>query len=630
MDVLLFREEGLTSPEVQGWLQDWKMNPALVHDFEDAWSSLRDSKFDLILAETSGLGSTSTDFVRQIRGEEASNGLPILLVADRAEKSDIVRAARPVKAEALKRKIASLHREHRRILTQRTLQRLWDEQTRSMLDVQSPHIVFGEAVESLTELSSPEHRRVAEYFTSAGSAISFYNQSRADAQIGYVIKDSTSDIMTQMRKGNAEKWVRLILLSTGCHGNPTLIVRLLAINKAEDVAVMLVYDKPDDVPKNHRTGLRKLGVKTAKRSSLDAAKFTGLIENYVARDKQAKAGKREVLTAQEIHRRVVNDLDTMTRLPPLPQVYERILLLSRDPDSDLHDWIKVIKVDPLTCAVILRHANSLSHGFVSSVTEVDRAIILLGKESIAGLVASEAVRQTLEAVSEVGFDLEDFWMHNLAVGFAAYILSISLDASDSKAASTLQALGLADDTLGLMREIDLPSRVKLDHERENPFVGGILHDIGKGVMVQSYPGLFGLITQELEAQDWKVPMAEVERAVAGGLSHTVVGEILVRKWGLGDDLANVVLYHHRPHLENSFTFLIGLADIIGQAIYPFPRHGKFPIVGNLTTEDLIENARFLPHGFLHQDLIQVDSFSELARAIVPKVRFLTEKMRRSV
>ena len=49
MDVLLFREEGVTSPEVQGWLQDWKMNPALVHDFEDAWSSLRDSTFGQVL-----------------------------------------------------------------------------------------------------------------------------------------------------------------------------------------------------------------------------------------------------------------------------------------------------------------------------------------------------------------------------------------------------------------------------------------------------------------------------------------------------------------------------------------------------------------------------------------------------
>ncbi len=268
MDVLLFREEGVTSPDVQGWLQDWKMNPALVHDFEDAWSSLRDSTFDLVLAETSGLGSVSTEFVRQIRSAEKSNSLPILLVADRAEKSDIVRAAqlgieavvvRPVKAEALKRKIASLHRAHRRALTERILRRLWDEQTASIMDVQSPHIVFGEAVESLTELAAPEHRRLAEYFSNAGSAITFYNQSHAHIPIGYVIKDSTSDIMKQMRKGNAEKWVRLILLSTGCRGNPTLIVRLLAINRSQDVAVMLVYDKPGDVPKTHRTGLRKPG-----------------------------------------------------------------------------------------------------------------------------------------------------------------------------------------------------------------------------------------------------------------------------------------------------------------------------------------------------------------------------------
>ena len=72
-------------------------------------------------------------------------------------------------------------------------------------------------------------------------------------------------------------------------------------------------------------------------------------------------------------------------------------------------------------------------------------------------------------------------------------------------------------------------------------------------------------------------MADVERMASSRreLSHTVVGEILVRKWGLGDELANVVLlgvHHRRPpsRIPAPFTFLVGMADIIGQAIVSIP------------------------------------------------------------
>ena len=98
----------------------------------------------------------------------------------------------------------------------------------------------------------------------------------------------------------------------------------------------------------------------------------------------------------------------------------------------------------MTCAAIFRHINSLNYGFDGAISDIDRAIILLGKRTVLGLVASEAVRQTFSQVEDKGFDLEAFSLHNLATGFAAHLLALPIDADQASAAQQkdLTALNL--------------------------------------------------------------------------------------------------------------------------------------------------------------------------------------------
>ena len=105
-------------------------------------------------------------------------------------------------------------------------------------------------------------------------------------------------------------------------------------------------------------------------------------------------------------------------------------------------------------------------------------------------VAHNTLRQSFTAIEERRFILENFWMHNMAVGFAAYILSLppGEDASGDEKTAQFAALGLDEETVDLLPQIDLPKRVNLT--KESPFVGGIMHDIGKAVMAHSYPAFF--------------------------------------------------------------------------------------------------------------------------------------------
>ena len=75
-------------------------------------------------------------------------------------------------------------------------------------------------------------------------------------------------------------------------------------------------------------------------------------------------------------------------------------------------------------------------------------------------------------------------------------------------------------------------RLRRDPAQAGVFVAGSMHDIGKGVMVNSYPGLFPLLLAEMRSNQWSASMLHAEQEVASGLTHTVTGEILIRKWGL--------------------------------------------------------------------------------------------------
>ena len=135
---------------------------------------------------------------------------------------------------------------------------------------------------------------------------------------------------------------------------------------------------------------------------------------------------------------------------------------------------------------------------------------------------------------------------------------------------------------------------------------------------------------ELQKANWIAPMLRVEQELTGGLTHTVVGEILARQWGLDEKLCQVILHHHQPEIDHTFTLLVSLADVIGQILYPFPKGPHNPLARALEEGDLSDASPFLPAGFFDNPLLSPKEFTALARAIAPKVRYYTEKMSQSI
>ena len=642
MKVLLVEDEPQVGKTILAFLKKWEMDGALAAGPEQALAHLEENSADLLITDLVMPEMSGIEMVRRIRSDEKHRHMPVLMISGQAQKEHILEAseagvsgfvAKPFQPADLKKKIAAALRGHRQQQINHYIKRLADERATLYSNFDGPLIVFGEAVKTADDLRRPEARSLIDYLSFALEAIDQANKRSPEGKLSFILESNTTSIVAQLKRQATRNWVRLVMLSTQCHGNPILIVRLFTINHREQIPIVLVYNHTNEISPAYREGFKKLGVRLISRTKFTRERFQTLIDQYVLQLKPTKKQRpANELTPQALRQQIIEDIEVMTTLPTLPQVYDKILRLSQEPKSDLKDWIAAIKVDPMTCAAIFRHINSLNYGFDGAISDIDRAIILLGKRTVLGLVASEAVRQTFSQVEDKGFDLEAFSLHNLATGFAAHLLALPIDADQASAAQQkdLTALNLPREVFESLARINLPKRLKLDYERENPFVGGIMHDLGKAVMVHAYPGLFPMLLSALKEKSEARSMLDAEREVAGGLTHPLAGEILARKWQLGDELCNAILHHHQPEIDNGYAFLIGLADVVAQSIFPFPKTSRPPVKRALVEGDLQPVRRLLPDGFFDQPLITPKEFSELALAIMPKVKYLTTQMKQAV
>jgi HD-like signal output (HDOD) protein len=89
---------------------------------------------------------------------------------------------------------------------------------------------------------------------------------------------------------------------------------------------------------------------------------------------------------------------------------------------------------------------------------------------------------------------------------------------------------------------------------EEAFLSGLLHDIGRPVMLQALIDLY----REFHL----APDKDVIAATAAA-HHTRVGSMLVARWSLPDTLATTILFHHQPSLAGDgeqASMIISLAD----------------------------------------------------------------------
>lgn len=221
-------------------------------------------------------------------------------------------------------------------------------------------------------------------------------------------------------------------------------------------------------------------------------------------------------------------------IPSLPGLYHQILDELRSEEASLERVAQIVSNDAGMTAKILQLANSAFLGVRHEVTSPTQAVTLIGTEMVRALVLSVHVFSQFEADRGVTSHWTSLWEHSLAVACLAQRIAVH-----EKCGKALVDEG---------------------------FTAGLLHEIGKLVLLARMPEDYSGILETIAAEPGTLSSAE---RVRFGCTHADLGAYLMSIWGLPHPLIQAVAYHDRPSesLERSFSSLtlVHAADAIASS-----------------------------------------------------------------
>lgn len=216
-------------------------------------------------------------------------------------------------------------------------------------------------------------------------------------------------------------------------------------------------------------------------------------------------------------------------LPTLPEVVGKLNKLLEGDGASAADVAKVLQSDPAVAANMLRMVNSAHYGLVVRIASIPLAVSVLGFATTRRVALRAAVFTAFASRRErlPHFDPSEFWRHSIFVGLAA-------------------------------RTIAATSPTFIDVHPEDAYMAGLLHDVGKILLVEKCGARYDAALQRGAAGG--VPDCEVERAEFG-FSHGEIGSVLAHKWSLPEDLAEAIRYHHAPQRSAAYKSLASLVHL---------------------------------------------------------------------
>lgn len=208
-------------------------------------------------------------------------------------------------------------------------------------------------------------------------------------------------------------------------------------------------------------------------------------------------------------RKIVNYINQM---PSLSTTVAKILEICNDPNTSPADLNKVISLDPVLMAKIMKLINSAYYGMSQEVTSLARAIIMLGINTVKNLALSTAVLTRLKDKNQFSaIDMDGFWKHSLGVAVVAKHIA-------------------------KMRNVD-PNMI------EEFFIAGLLHDIGKIPLNSIFSERYLMAMTMSDRTNSPLYMTE-KRTMP--IDHTRSGMLILKTWNVGESIIDSTVHHHEP------------------------------------------------------------------------------------
>jgi len=218
-------------------------------------------------------------------------------------------------------------------------------------------------------------------------------------------------------------------------------------------------------------------------------------------------------------------VESINTLPTVPGVLKRLSAIIEKPRITIVEISAFISNDPALTTKVLKMVNSAIYGFPGRIASVSHATMLLGLNVIKGLLLGVSVFELMQKT------MNGLYEHSLACAIASRVIA----------------------------------QKKNLKEPEEVSVAGLLHDIGKVILVLEFAQEYEAAMKD--ALERKIAIVEAEKTQFSA-THADAGGWLAEKWRFPRNLIEVIEFHHRPALAKNAPLeaaIVHVADMLVRA-----------------------------------------------------------------
>jgi HD-like signal output (HDOD) protein len=204
-------------------------------------------------------------------------------------------------------------------------------------------------------------------------------------------------------------------------------------------------------------------------------------------------------------------------LPARNQIAQQLQDILHRENYEIQEVLRLVEQDPALTTEVLRVANSPFYGGLSTIGTIKAAVVRIGGPEVVRLAISATEKEHYRVRDpHLGKLMAPLWNHTLGVALGCRWL----------------ARRLGYDTL-----------------ENEAFISGLLHDVGKLLLVRVCDDL--ITAGEIERQ---IPAAVMTEILETG--HCRHGAALMQHWGLPTMYQDIALHHHDQELDTGNTLLL--------------------------------------------------------------------------
>ncbi len=272
---------------------------------------------------------------------------------------------------------------------------------------------------------------------------------------------------------------------------------------------------------------------------------------------------------------IIRDLN-VNRLPSLPNVLVEMLRACDTNQASFQELSQIISKDSVIAGRVIFLANSSFYNPGSKITTLERALFLLGTDTLKTIVITASIQQFFSSFKSARSEfLIAFWHRSLSCALLAKSLAI-------------------------LTSYPNPDEV---------YLTGLLHNIGELVLDSNHPGFYNRDDQDSFLSMDDQTQIELEKKHFK-FTHAQVGACLAKEWGLSQFTCDAIEFHHaKGDLIEDAHHLVKLVYLASYLSHPQKQHLE-------ANDDIAHQLFELNAALVNEIVIKIESeVTEISRSL---------------